>query len=113
MPKMGDQDRHSLRDQIIDSLLRENTSSRDRLTELNKMIQDSISSQQQQSKVSQNNDECSSGGTVPVHSNGGVNLVTQIIKIAIWVEEAIFEKFQDSKSANYKTLMRRLTQAVR
>jgi hypothetical protein len=31
----------------------------------------------------------------------------------VLLEETIYEKFQDSKSANYKTLMRRLTQAIR
>ena len=52
MPKMQDQDRHSLRDQIVDSLLRENSSSRERLQNMNKMIQEYLSSQQQQSKQS-------------------------------------------------------------
>ena len=40
MPKMQDPDRHSLRDQIIDSILRETQSSRERLADLNKMVQE-------------------------------------------------------------------------
>lgn len=36
-----------------------------------------------------------------------------MIQLSLWVEEIIFEKFQDSATANYRTLVRRLSQALR
>ena len=78
-----------------------------------------MNEQQQQSKQIQNNDECSSGGTTPTPVQGSsdgisaVNRVKLIIQLTVLVEECIFDKFKDSKCTNYKTLLRRITQAIR
>lgn len=56
-----------------------------------------------------NNDECSSGGTIPNLENE----VKTIIQVGIYLEEAICSQIGDAKSANYKTMVRRISQNLR
>ena len=46
-------------------------------------------------------------------ANSGANKVKLVLQLTVYIEECIFEKFQDSKSTNYKTLVRRITQAIK
>jgi hypothetical protein len=60
-----------------------------------------------------NNDECSSGGTNPMPARNLESELKTIVEIAIWIEEAICNQIGDFKSANYKTLVRRVSQNIR
>lgn len=59
------------------------------------------------------NDECSSGGTNPTPVTNLDNEVNTIIQVGIWLEESVCLHIGDSKSANYKTLVRRVSQNLR
>ena len=68
------------------------------------------------------NDGCSSGGsqggqlsphTIVTSIDSSNNKVALVIQLSLWVEEIIFEKYSDSSAANYRTLVRRLSQALR
>ena len=39
--------------------------------------------------------------------------IEHFIRLSVWLEEAIFDKINDSKQANYRTMVRRMTQAIR
>lgn len=57
----GDEDRKSSREQLVDSLLREASMSKDKMQDVDKHIKNIYLQKQQNTK----NDECSSGGTMP------------------------------------------------
>ena len=57
----GDEDRKSSREQLVDSLLREVSMSKDKMQDVDKHIKNIYLQQQHNTK----NDECSSGGTMP------------------------------------------------
>lgn len=102
----------SSREQLVESLLREASMSKEKMQDIDKHIKNIYLLQQQNSK----NDECSSGGTMPQFnaisdqnfSQIQGNAIALIIQLSIWTEDTIFDKFKDSKSPNYKTLVRRL-----
>ena len=92
--------------------------SKDRLLELDKQVRQFI--EQQQSKFS--SDGCSSGGsqggqlsphTIATRIDSSNNKIALVIQLSLWVEEIIFEKFQDSSAPEYRTLVRRLSQQLR
>jgi hypothetical protein len=58
-------------------------------------------------------DECSSGGTNPTPVTNLDNEVNTMIQVGIWLEESVCTQIGDSKSANYKTLVRRVSQNLR
>ena len=58
--------------------------------------------------------ECSSGGTDRTEvRQAGDNIITRSIERACWLEEAISDVMGDASKANYKTLVRRISQNLR
>ena len=110
MPKTGETDRQNSREQIVDSLVRETNMSKSRIQDLTKLV---LAMQEQQSNQRMNNDECSSGGTNPTAFNYLENEVMTLVQVSIWLEEAIACHIGDFKTANYKTLIRRVNQNIR
>ena len=112
----GDQDRHSCREQLCDSLVREQASmNKERLLELDILIKKFNDQQQARLSKFNSNDGCSSGGTNPnqkvdgqtslsvggqlspqstaanIDSNN--NKIALVVQLCLWVEEIIFDKF--------------------